>query len=116
VVKAGNRIVPGEDGGYIENKKTGEMIEVREEKDTYVFDIQIEDGDMVMVTLGSGAGCNVWPKGKRAGRSVLELRKKGIKMMAANGTEIKHYGQRTVQFRGIEATKMVQATGFPWRT
>ena len=49
----------------------------------------------------------VWPKGLPAGRSVLKPPKTGMKMFAANGTPINYFGQRVVQFRGIEAPKEV---------
>lgn len=102
VARAGNRIVMEEDGGYIENKATGERMKVRVDKNTFVYDVQLEDGTMVVVTLDSGAGCNVWPRGLKAGRSKLMPQKLGIKMLAANGTEIENYGQRVVKFRGID--------------
>ena len=59
VAKAGNRIVLDEDGGYIENKKTNERMKVRVERNTYVFDVQLDDDDMVAVTLirELGAAC-----------------------------------------------------------
>ena len=39
VTRAGNRIVMEEDGGYIENKTTGERMKVRVERNTYVYDV-----------------------------------------------------------------------------
>jgi hypothetical protein len=102
VARAGNRIVMEEHGGYIESKATGERMKMRVEKNTFVYDVQLEDGAMVAVTLDSGAGCNVWPHGLKAGKSKLMPKKLGIKMLAANGTEIENYGQRVVKFRGIE--------------
>ena len=80
VTKAGNRIVLDEQGGFIENKITKERMKVRIEKNTYVYDVQMEDGAMVTVTLDSGAGCNVWPKGVQAGASKLLPRQAGMKM------------------------------------
>ena len=40
VAKAGNKIVLDEDGGYIQNKKSGERIEVKVDKNTYIFELQ----------------------------------------------------------------------------
>ena len=71
VVQAGNRIIMEEEGGYIENRVTGERMKIRVERNTYVYDVQMEDGAMVTVTLDSGAGCNVWPRGLKAGGSML---------------------------------------------
>jgi len=69
----------------------------------YVYDVQLEDGSIVTVTLDSGAGCSVWPRGKASGGAKLEPKKPGMKMSAANGTEIGYYGQRMVKFRAIDA-------------
>ena len=113
VTKAGNRIIMENDGGFIENIVTGEKMKVRIEKNVFVYDVQMEDGQMVTVTLDSGAGCNVWPRGMPAGSSKLRPPKKGVNMIAANGTPINYFGQRLVKFRGIEPCK---AEGFPRRT
>ena len=59
VMNAGNRIVLDQGGSYIENRQSGEKMEVRVQKDTFVFDVQFEDGEQGAITLDSGAGCNV---------------------------------------------------------
>ena len=105
VARAGNRIVVDDQGGYIENKSTGEKMELRIERNTYVYDVQLEDGNEVTVTLDSGAGCNVWPRGMRAADSKLLPKQPGMSMKAANGTEIPYYGQRVIRFRGMEEEK-----------
>ena len=103
VAKAGNLVVLDEDGGYIENTQTKERMKVRVEKNTYVFDVQVEGGDSVAVTLDSGAGCSVWPRGWYAGSgSKLLPNTNDVRMVAANGTDIPCYGQRVVKFRGVE--------------
>ena len=103
VVKAGNRIVLEAEGGYIENIDTGEKMKVGIEKNVFVYQVQMENCEMVMVTLDSGAGCNVWPKGLAAGSSILKRPKQGVKMIAANGTPIDYFDQRLVKFRGLDA-------------
>ena len=113
VARAGNRIVLDLDtGSFIENKRTGEKMKVEMENNTFVFDVQIEDGDMVRIILDSGAGCNVWPRGKAAGGSKLMPAKPGMRMVAANNTEIKQYGQRMLNFRGIEVAAVEADAGF----
>ena len=52
-------------------------MEVREENGVYVMDVQFDDETLDVIALDSGAGCNVWPKGRRAGE-----------MVAPNGTPI----------------------------
>ena len=37
MVKSNNRVILDEDGSYIQNKKTGECMEVRIEEETFVF-------------------------------------------------------------------------------
>ena len=73
----------------------------------YVFKIKLDDATEDFVTLDSGAGISVWPKGRKAGKSVLGPKKKGIRMVAANDTEIKHYGHRRVGFQGVKTDKSV---------
>ena len=90
-------------------------MKIRVEKNTYVYDVQMEDGSMVTVTLDSGAGCNVWPRGLKAGSSKLLPRQGGMRMLAANGTEIDYYGQRIVKFRGIEDERPKEAPIFQRR-
>ena len=47
-----------EDGrGYIENVRTGEKVKARIEKRMFVYDVQMEEGQMVTMTLNSGVGC-----------------------------------------------------------
>jgi len=116
VAKAGNRVILDSEGGYIENVQTKERMKVRVENNTYVFDVQVEGGAEVSVTLDSGAGCSVWPVGKFAGTtSRLFPKKEAVKMMAANGTIIPCHGQRLVKFRGVEAAKIDEQV-FPRRT
>ena len=78
-------------------------MQLRESRGTYVFDVVFEDTkEKGTVTLDSGAGVSVWPKDKL--REVEMLPKvKGLKMVAANGTEIKNEGQKIIKFRGVGA-------------
>ena len=84
-------------------------MQVKVENGVYVYEVQMENGEVIKVTLDSGAGCNVWPRGLQSGSSELKPKKAGMRMIAANGTEIANYGQRLVKFRGIAAQ------GFPGR-
>ena len=101
VAKAGNGMWLDENGEYIQNIQTGERMMIKIENGTYVFDVKLDDGDVAKVTLDSGAGCNVWPRGRSAGASEMMPKKSGVNMVAANGTHIGHYGQKQVRFRGI---------------
>ena len=70
-------------------------MKVRIEKNTYVFDVQVEGGASMAVTLDSGAGCSVWPRGWYAGLgSKLLPKSQDVRMVAANGTDIPCFGQR----------------------
>jgi hypothetical protein len=103
VTRAGNRIVMEDGGGFIENVQSGEKMKIRVENNTFVYDVQLEDGTMVVVTLDSGAGCNVWPRNLQVSGSELTPKQPGMKMVAANGTPIVYHGQRLVKFRGVAA-------------
>ena len=105
VAKAGNGIWLEANGGYIENLESGERMAVKIVNDVYVFDVELDDGSTDVVTLDSGAGCSVWPHGRHAGTSKMTEKKKCVGMVAANGTPIKHYGQRKVNFKGAKAAE-----------
>ena len=103
VAKSGNIIVvhPDEDKCFIQNISTGERMRLREKRRTSVFDVVFEDTkEKGEVTLDSGAGVSVWPKGKMKGVKMLP-QQKGLRMKAANGTEIVNSGQKVIRFRGV---------------
>ena len=105
VVVAGNRVVlqPTKVGSsYIENIDTSEKMLLKQKKGTYVFDVVYEEtGERDEVTLDTGAGVSVWPKDKLP-QVKMHPKKKGLKMVAANGSEIQYFGQKAIQFRGRE--------------
>jgi hypothetical protein len=108
VCRAGNRVVldlEDKEGSYIENKTSGERMAVNVDKnETFVFKVQFEEtGSEGTITLDSGAGVNVWPKNTL--REVpMKPKAKGLKMVAANGSEITNYGQKLIKFRGTHCT------------
>ena len=104
VAQAGNTVMLGAQGGYIENNETKERMEVKIEKNTYVFVMQMEDGTEQTVTLDSGAGCNVWPVHIQPAGVIMNKNVAEVKMIAANGSPIRHYGQAAIRFRGIDAS------------
>ena len=101
VVKAKNRIVLDEEGSYVENKVTGERMEVKMENETFVFEVEFDDGEFGKITLDSGAGASVWPEKEREQVPMMP-RNPGLRMCAANGTEIKNFGRKIMKFRGIK--------------
>ena len=105
VAKAGNGIWLEADGGYIENLESGERMALKVVNDVYVFDVELDDGATDTVTLDLGAGCSVWPHGRHAGSATMTEKRKRIGMVVANGTPIKHYGQRRVCFKGVKAAE-----------
>ena len=53
------------------------------------------------VTLDSGAGCSVWPRGWYAGN--------GWKLLP-KAADIPCYGQRVVKFRGVDVSDLTRPT------
>jgi hypothetical protein len=102
VVDAGNRVVLDQRGSYVEHVATGERMHLRKEKGVYVLDVEFEDGDRSTITLDSGAGVNVWPRGLKT-NIPMEAKNESLKMFAANGTPIEHDGTKRVRFKGIQA-------------
>ena len=102
VCDAGNRIVmdPDPQKCYVEKVDTGERMKIRRENGTFVIDVQFVNGDYGAITLDSGAGVNVWPKQKLQDGKIMP-KKEGLRMVAANGTDIQNYGQKEIKFRGV---------------
>ena len=71
VTRVGNGIRLEANAGYIQNLATGEKMEVRVEHAVFVLDIMMDGQTEGAATLDSGAGVSVWPRGRKAGRSVL---------------------------------------------
>jgi hypothetical protein len=99
VVEAGNRIVMSKGEAYIENEGTGDRMPLRIERGTFVFDVEYEGGKEGTITLDSGAGVNVWPENLLP-EVPLGPPEAGLRMTAANGTEIPSRGVKVVKFVG----------------
>ena len=110
VVGSGNRIVmdqeaeTGKIGGYLENRSTGERMEIREENGTFVYDVRLESGEVCTIILESGVGCNVWPNKKMVQGAEMRSKNESLKMVAANGTPIANYGRQVIKFQGVKST------------
>jgi hypothetical protein len=102
VVAAGNRIVMSPEGGesFIENIASGERLALRVDRGTYVFDVEYADGVEGAITLDSGAGVNAWPRDLQKEVPMMP-KQKGLRMSAANGTEIENLGRKMIRFRGV---------------
>lgn len=103
IVEAGNRVIldPNPDKCFIENVDSKERMRLRKERGVYVIDAKFEAGGEGVITLDSGAGVSVWPKDMLAEVPMMP-KKKGLKMMAANGTEIANIGQNMIKFQGLQ--------------
>ena len=66
-----------------------------------VFDAKYEDGTTGTLALDSGAGVNVWPQ-DWWNDAKMEPKVAGLKMVAANGTEIANLGQKVIKFNAIQ--------------
>ena len=99
VVEAGNRIVMARGGAYIENEASGDRMPMRIERGTFVFDVQYQGGKEGTITLDSGAGVNVWPEDLLP-EVPLGPPEAGLRMTAANGSDIPSRGVKVVEFTG----------------
>ena len=70
-----------------------------EEEDCDINEVKEEPvNEVVDVTIDSGAGRNVWPKGKKVPGKLMPLKKK-VKLVAANGSPIDVHGEKTIEFQ-----------------
>lgn len=89
----------------------GERMEVRVKDGAFANDVQFETGDVGSVTLDSGAGVDVWPEDWL--RSVAMMpRHEGLRMCAADGTEITNIGRKIIRFRGNDVGKRIVEHSF----
>ena len=51
------------------------------------------------ITIDSGAGRNVWPKGKKSAGKMRKVEGKKVKLLAANGTDILVHGEKDIKFK-----------------
>ena len=73
---------------------------------------EFEAGAEGVITLDSGAGVSVRPK--TFTKEVRMMPKKaGLKMVAANGTEIENVGQKVIKFQGRACENPLD---FTWRS
>jgi hypothetical protein len=77
-------------------------MELKKKKGVYVFDVILDDDEPMSITLDSGAGVSVWPKGLKKDIK-LGPKQEGLEMVAANGTPIENWGTKAIRFRGIES-------------
>ena len=92
---------PRPEFSYIENIDTLEKMKLRVEGGVYVFDVVYNDGTAGVITLDSGAGVHVMPKGLQ---KMVEMQPKqvGLKLSAANGTTIENLGTKVLKFKGMK--------------
>ena len=68
----------------IDDVHTGERMQTRVERGTYVLDVQFKNGSSGTITLDSWAGVNVWRERLLTDLSKLD-REPGLRMTAAMG-------------------------------
>ena len=70
-----------------------------QEEDFDIDEVEEEPvSEVVDVTIDSGAGRNVWPKGKKVPGKFMPLKKK-VKLVAANGSPIDVHGEKMIEFQ-----------------
>ena len=104
VAEAGNRVAMEANGGYVENIEWGERIALQKRRGVYMTDVGYGDGSEGEITVDSGAGVSVWPQGWKK-RLPIGPPVKKLKMVAANGSEIKHLGAKLIKFRGEDVCR-----------
>lgn len=69
-----------------------------------IVDVQFETGDIGSITLDGESGVHVWPEDWLRNVPMLP-RQEGLRMRAANGTEIPNLGRKVIRFRGDDVRK-----------
>ena len=115
VVEAGNKISmgPNRDDNYIMNDATGEKIALRIDRETFVFDVGCQDGEVGTITHDSGAGVNVWPENLQSHVPMMANDPR-LRMTAANGTNIDNLWTKIIKFHGVQPGFTRQASTGSW--
>ena len=93
--------IDDKEGSYVENKVTKErLLLYLSDHNRFCFVVQYPNGTEGSITLDSGAGASVWPN-KLHRKEPLLTQAEGMRLIAANGTEIANYGRAAIKFRGI---------------
>ena len=101
ITAKGNKVVfgNGDEMSYIENVTDGKRIAMRKKGGAWVVDVVLRDGSKAEITIDSAAEESVCPK-DWAGIYGIHPVQQGseMRLVNANGGEIKHYGKREVVF------------------
>ena len=100
----GNRVVFDEERSYIQNKRTGQEMNLISEKGVYKLDVVFMNGEKAergKIIIDSGAADNVMPAN---GLSEVPMREKerGVNFSAANGKPMANHGRKEVDFVPLE--------------
>ena len=92
----GNRVVFDEERSYIQNKRTGQEMNLISEKGVYKLDVVFMNGEKAergKIIIDSGAADNVMPAN---GLSEVPMREKerGVNFSAANGKPMANHGRK----------------------
>ena len=109
IVKSGNRVVLDQDGSFIENKRTGERMEVRVKDTTFVFEVELTNGELEVTTVDSGAGAGV-ATGPIWGRH-HDAEEGESPHVCHQRDPIKNLGRKLIQFRGIVGEGRTRTSG-----
>ena len=85
---------------FIQNKQTRDKIFLREQGNSYIMDVQFENGEWTEITVDSAAEESVCPKSWGQQFGILPAERK-LRLVNASGGNIEHHGRREVT---IQAT------------
>ena len=111
----GNRVVFDEERSFIQNKRTGQEMNLISEKGVYKLDVVFMNGEKAergKIIIDSGAADNVMPA---HGLSEVPMREKekGVNFSSANGKPMANHGRKEVEFVPLEFWEAEY--GFPFQ-
>ena len=86
---------PEDKDNFIQNKRTGDRVELRPKGGSYILDAQLKDGRWTEITVDSAAEESVCPSQWAQDYGIKQEGHK-LNLVNASGGKIQHYGSRDV--------------------
>ena len=100
----GNRVVFDEERSFIQNKRTGQEMDLISEKGVYKLDVVFMNGEKAergKIVIDSGAADNVMPA-HGLPEVPMQEKEKGVNFSSANGKAMANHGRKEVEFVPLE--------------
>ena len=115
ITQNGNRVIFDEDRSFIQNKRTGQEMNLVSENGVYKLDVVFMNGEKAergKIVIDSGAADNVMPE-HGLSEVLMQEKEHGVRFSPANGKEMANHGRKEVQFVPLDVWEA--ECGYPFQ-